>query len=401
MDVAAEWLCVVYATEQRDLQLMISVTWGPVPGSRSSRVELLVGGRRGSARVIPVSRPALLRSSRSSSRNYFCSKEASFRPPAELPTTMAPRTDFPPVRACLFDMDGLLLDTEDIYTLCINLLLEKYDRPNLPWSIKAQLQGRPFPQANAIFHEWAQLPVPQDDYNKQIQDLQSQHFPTTKPLPGVEKLLSDLGRTRWWDLSASDGKTPGDRTARPHRVHIALATSSHSKNFQIKTAHLTELFSVFETPRRVLGDDQRVAPGRGKPLPDIYLLALQTINDSLPAGEKPITPEECLVFEDSVPGVEAGRRAGMRVVWCPHPMLKQEYAGREAEILAGRMGAAGEAVDVHQLGEIGDGWADYYQDLQNFPYEKYGMAIPPAETELEPAMQEDLSQRIVAESAEQ
>ncbi|KAM0818251.1 hypothetical protein AB5N19_04060 [Seiridium cardinale] len=313
---------------------------------------------------------------------------------------MAPRTDFPAIRACLFDMDGLLLDTEDIYTSCINVLLEKYGRPNLPWSIKAQLQGRPGPQANEIFHKWAQLPIPNDEYLQQYSALQQQHFPNAKPLPGVEKLLGDLGRTRWWDLKESDKTVKDDTSTKPKRVHIALATSSNSGNFKVKTAHLTELFSVFETSRRVLGDDSRIQPGRGKPLPDIYLLALKTINDSLPEGEKPITPEECLVFEDSVPGVEAGRRAGMRVVWCPHPMLKQEYAGRDAEILAGRMGAAGEAVDVHQLGEIGDGWADYYLDLQNFPYEKYGIVVPPAETELEPAMQEKVGADLVAETTE-
>jgi len=51
-------------------------------------------------------------------------------------------------------MDGLLLDTEDIYTLCVNLVLEKYQRPKLPWTIKAKLQGRPGPAANAIFAEW-------------------------------------------------------------------------------------------------------------------------------------------------------------------------------------------------------------------------------------------------------
>lgn len=53
---------------------------------------------------------------------------------------------FPNVRACLFDMDGLLLDTEDIYTACNNVILQEYGRPKLPWKIKAQLQGRPAPQ---------------------------------------------------------------------------------------------------------------------------------------------------------------------------------------------------------------------------------------------------------------
>ncbi|KAI1497872.1 HAD-like domain-containing protein [Biscogniauxia marginata] len=309
---------------------------------------------------------------------------------------MAPRTDFPPVRACLFDMDGLLLDTEDIYTLCINLILEKYNRPKLPWSIKAKLQGRPFAAANVIFHEWAQLPIPESEYTAQVAALQQEHFPLAKPLPGVEKLLGDLGRTRWYEKKQNGAGVGSNR--QEQRVHIALATSSHTKTFTIKTRNWTELFSVFESHQRVLGDDPRVPPGRGKPLPDIYLLALKTINDSLPEGESPIKPEECLVFEDSVPGVEAGRRAGMRVVWCPHPMLKKEYEGREKDVLAGRTGEAGE-IDVHQLGEHDDGWADYYVDLNNFPYEKYGIVIPPAEVELESTMKEDVSEGMVAQEA--
>ena len=77
------------------------------------------------------------------------------------------------------------------------------------------------------------------------------------------------------------------------------------------------MFEAFEKSRRVLGDDKRIAPGRGKPFPDIYQLALKSINDSLAPGEKVVSPAECLVFEDSVTGVEAGRRAGMRVIWCP------------------------------------------------------------------------------------
>ncbi|GJN70671.1 haloacid dehalogenase-like hydrolase [Purpureocillium lilacinum] len=275
---------------------------------------------------------------------------------------MAPRTDFPPVRACLFDMDGLLLDTEDLYTLCVNLVLDKYGKGPLPWSIKARLQGRPGPAANKIFQDWAQLPLTHQEYLAELSVLQQRLFPTTKPLPGVPELLADL-----------DGTGKGDAG----RVHVALATSSHEGNFRIKTNHLTDLFSVFPEERRVLGDDTRLQHGRGKPLPDIFLLALKTINDTLPAGERPIAPEECLVFEDSVPGVEAGRRAGMRVIWCPHPMLKKEVAGREEEVLAGRTGEAGE-VDLHQVGELGDGWAEYLETLEAFPYEKYGIVVAPA-----------------------
>jgi len=281
----------------------------------------------------------------------------------------------------------------------VNLILEKYQRPKLPWTIKAKLQGRPGPASNALFSDWAKLPISLEEYAKELYALQCQHFPSTQPLPGIVKLLSDLSRTRYWDIqkskkaqhadgnSSSNGNSSNENSPSliPSRVHMALATSSHEATFRLKTSHLTELFSVFDSHRRVLGDDKRIPPGRGKPLPDMFLLALHTINESLTASEAPITPEECLVFEDSVPGVEAGRRAGMRVVWCPHPMLKELYSGREAEVLAGRTGEAGD-VDLHQVGELDDGYADYFPMLVDFPYEKYGIVVPPVGVDEEGSM---------------
>jgi len=136
---------------------------------------------------------------------------------------------------------------------------------------------------------------------------------------------------------------------------------------------LGKLFEVFAPERRVLGDDKRIPKGRGKPNPDIYLVALKAVNETLEVGEEEIKPEECLVFEDGVPGVIAGRRAGMRVVWVPHAGLAQEYSGREAEVLAGR--GEGGLMDEHQLGIVGDGWGEQLESLVDFPYEKYGISV--------------------------
>lgn len=186
-----------------------------------------------------------------------------------------------------------------------------------------------------------------------------------------------------------------EKTDKP--VYIALATSSHRKNFNLKTGHLGDLFAIFPESRKVVGDDPRIGAGRGKPLPDIYLLALETINDKLKErGEELIKPEECLVFEDAVPGVEAGRRAGMQVIWAPHPGLLNEYKGREDEVLAGLTGQHKEEdksepeKEVQSLqaervsrgngsgkpGTLKDGWAQILLSLENFPYERYGITIP-------------------------
>lgn len=219
-------------------------------------------------------------------------------------------------------------------------------------------------QAGKIFQDWAQLPISREEMLAKVSVYQKEHFKNCQTLPGVPELLTTLAK----------------RTS--PTVQIALATSSHRGNFEIKTKHLEQHFQVFEQEHRILGDDERIAQGRGKPAPDIYLLALKTINERLRReGHEDIKPEECLVFEDSVPGVESGRRAGMQVVWCPHEGLLNEYKGREEEVLAGLTGEmkddAGE-VGVAP-GSIGDGWARLFSTLEKFPYEDYGIQVTSGE----------------------
>lgn len=267
-----------------------------------------------------------------------------------------------------------MIDSEDKYTICTNAVLHQYGKPSLPWHIKAKLQGRPGPEAGRIFREWAQLPISSEEMWSKTRELQKVEFPKCRPLPGVVELMRRLKESR--------------------AVEMALATSSQQTNFELKTKHLEDdLFCVFPAENRVLGDDERIGAGRGKPAPDIYLLALETINASLRKhGKEEITPAECLVFEDSVPGVESGRRAGMQVVWCPHEGLLNEYRGREKEVLAGLTGEHVDEVEEKNEkigavdsegkerrrgapGEIGDGWARLFHSLENFPYADYGIRV--------------------------
>lgn len=146
----------------------------------------------------------------------------------------------------------------------------------------------------------------------------------------------------------------------------------------------------------MFGEDVTKVGKSGKPAPDIFLLALQRINESLSPdrGEEPIKPDECLVFEDSIAGVEAGRRAGMRVVWVPHPGLLEVCRGREELVLAGttEQGGVAEtwAADAsendasHQCPQSNhvehplvskDGWAERLTSLQAFRYHRYGIRI--------------------------
>ena len=83
------------------------------------------------------------------------------------------------------------------------------------------------------------------------------------------------------------------RHLKKHNVPIALATSSSSSSFALKTQRHRKLFELFDA--RVLGDDPSIK--RGKPNPDIFLEAARRI------GASASDPAKCLVFEDAPVGV--------------------------------------------------------------------------------------------------
>jgi pseudouridine-5'-monophosphatase len=281
----------------------------------------------------------------------------------QLPDMHGSVTAFSPIRACIFDMDGLLINSEDIITLCMNKLLSKYDRPALTRSIRVQMMGIPGSSHSDFFHNWANLPISRETWARERKEEMLIQFQNCEPLPGAEKLLSNLSHAQ-----NSSG----------NKIRLALATSCKSRSYGVKMSRpeTKQLLDFIQPSLRILGDDARLPHDRQKPAPDIYLLALQSLNSVLIADEKVIMPEECLVFEDSVAGVEAGRRAGMRVVWVPHQDVAAEYGEDKQNLaLAGRM-QMGALRDNSQLGNVDDGWAEMIPNLEHFNYEKYGIEIP-------------------------
>ena len=121
-----------------------------------------------------------------------------------------------------------------------------------------------------------------------------------------------------------------------------------------------------------------MSDAKKKPMPDIFLIALERINEGLKDGESAVKPEECLVFEDSIAGVEAGRRAGMRVCWVPHKGLRDVWRGKEDEVMEGRTGevpTAGEAKQGEDQMWSKDGWAETIMSLEDFRFENYGIQV--------------------------
>lgn len=212
--------------------------------------------------------------------------------------------------------------------------------------------------------EWAQLPITLDDWNAKV-GAQRELFTKSKPLAGVLELLANL----------SSRAAP--------QVYVASASSASRPNFAIKTSHLPEITKAILEQCRVFCSDDAMQGKRKKPAPDIFLLALERVNEALKEGERKVAPEECLVFEDSVAGVQSGRRAGMRVIWVPHTGLRNVFRGREKAVLEGES----ETTEDEQLGgeategarettlRSDDGLAEMLSSLEDFPYETYGIHL--------------------------
>ncbi len=83
-----------------------------------------------------------------------------------------------------------------------------------------------------------------------------------------------------------------------HNFPIALATAAPSENVKFTLAQ-TGLSSYFSE----ITDSSMVS--RGKPDPQVYLIT---------AAKLGVEPSDCIVFEDSIPGIQAAQAAGMRVI---------------------------------------------------------------------------------------
>lgn len=91
------------------------------------------------------------------------------------------------------------------------------------------------------------------------------------------------------------------RAAKTHPVSIATGGMPEIALPAIKAAGLDDLFKIVVTPKDV-------APGRGKPEPDMFLLAAEKMG---------VSAARCLVFEDAEPGIRAAKAAGMKFVRVP------------------------------------------------------------------------------------
>jgi len=190
------------------------------------------------------------------------------------------------VRALIYDLDGVLLDTEPFYTQVTQEIVARYGK-KFDWSIKSNMIGKPSLESARYLVAALELPIAPEEYlalrAKRLEEL----FRDSPSRPGAESFTREMARR---------GAVQG------------VATSSEKRLLEIKISRHREWFSLFSAV--IAGDDPRVRSG--KPAPDIFLRA---------AGDLGVDPADCAVFEDAPSGVEAALAAGMQVVAIPDPAM--------------------------------------------------------------------------------
>ena len=185
-------------------------------------------------------------------------------------------------RAVVFDMDGLLLETEELWDRAEG---ELFRRHGGEWTFEDKLavMGTSFEASGRYYAERLGQPIERggelvlEMYELMKLELQRE----VRARPGARELVERLGEL--------DG------------IGLGLASNSSREmvDLALRTAGLTDAFDAIVT-----SDDVE----HPKPAPDIYLLACERLA---------VDPSEALALEDTAPGIAAAKAAGLTCIAVP------------------------------------------------------------------------------------
>lgn len=177
------------------------------------------------------------------------------------------------LKAALFDLDGVVFDTEPQYTVFWGSQCRLYhpEHPGLEYEIKGQT-------LTEIYDQWFSGPLlsEQEKITRRLNDYEAQmHYDF---IEGFERLIDDLHQ---------------------HGVKTAVVTSSNRPKMESVYRYQPSFKQLFDA---ILTSEDFE---RSKPDPDCYQKAAQRLGAQ---------SNDCIVFEDSFNGLRSGRAANMKVV---------------------------------------------------------------------------------------
>ena len=185
------------------------------------------------------------------------------------------------ILGALFDLDGTLLDTEPLYDEAEQLIINKYGNgKTIELDIKQQLLGTPADINCKLLIDRYEVNLTVEEFQKLRDELLIKPFQNCKFKKGAKEVTHkckiDLG------------------------LKTAIATGSSKFNVDNKIHNKKEWVDKYID---TIITSEHIE--NGKPAPDIFILAAQKLG---------LKPNECIVFEDGLPGVKAAISAGVRIV---------------------------------------------------------------------------------------
>ena len=185
------------------------------------------------------------------------------------------------IQAVVFDMDGLLVDSEPVWDSARKSMADEAGAPWTPADHKAVMGVSTEEWADYMIEHLELTLTPQEVVDAVIGRMTEMYRAGVPYFPGAIEMV--------------------DRAAASFRT--GLASGSHPALIEIVTAD-APMQGKFEVI--VAADDV----GRGKPAPDVYLAAAERLG---------VDPADCVCLEDSGNGILSGATAGMRVIAVPDP----------------------------------------------------------------------------------
>ncbi len=209
------------------------------------------------------------------------------------------------IRACLFDLDGVLTQTATVHAAAWKETFDAY------LAERARRTGEPFVPFDAV-HDY-DLYVdgrPRADGTRAFLESRGIHLPEgqANDPPGAETVhgISNqknqilLERLRTGGVAVYPGSLRYLRAVRQAGLRCAVVSASANTRQVLEAAGITDQFDVCIDG--IIAEQEHL---RGKPAPDTYLAAAHRLD---------VEPRQGAVFEDALAGVEAGRAGGFGCV---------------------------------------------------------------------------------------
>ena len=206
-------------------------------------------------------------------------------------------THLEPARAVVFDLDGVILDSEHVWERVMQELFATHDLRFSDLDQDSFLGGDNSRQWAAYLRHVGGIPLTEDEILGWVTGRLIGYYTESLPLvPGAPEAVAGL--------------------ASSYRLALASSSPREIIAFVLERSGLQRFFTAWAS-----SDD---VP-RGKPAPDVYQKACSLIETD---------PTCCVAVEDSRVGIRAARSAGLRVIAIPHLSLPLDAASLELVDLA-------------------------------------------------------------------